>query len=312
MLSYRHAYHAGNHADVLKHLVLVLIARHMGEKDKPFWIIDTHAGAGGYSLESEHAQKRSEFVEGVARLWHATDVPSAVADYLDLVKQFNPGEKLRNYPGSPWLASKLLRADDRLRLFELHGSDSRQLKKLFSEGGRQIMVTNGDGLVGLKAVLPPPSRRGFVLIDPSYEMKSDYTAIPQSIQDALKRFAGGIYAVWYPQLARPDSRNFPDKLKKAAGSAEWLHVTLTPQRPPDNGIGMYGSGMFIINPPWTLAKSLRESLPWVAEKLGQEIKSGQQLPAGFRIELSSEIKLTPTTGAQPIERKRPNRRPNQA
>jgi 23S rRNA (adenine2030-N6)-methyltransferase len=306
MLSYRHAYHAGNHADVLKHLVLVQIARYMGSKDKPYWIIDTHAGAGGYSLESEHAKKRNEFVDGIARLWPVNDAPPEVADYLSLVKAFNPGEKLRNYPGSPWLSAQLLRPEDKLRLFELHSSDARQLKKLFKEGGRQIMVTDGDGLAGLKAVLPPPTRRGMVLIDPSYEIKTDYSLVPQALQDGLKRFADGTYAVWYPQLARPDSRNFPAKLKKAAGAAEWLHATLTPQRPPDSGIGMYGSGMFIVNPPWTLASSLKECLPWIADKLGQEIGNA----ANFRIETSADVKIAPTTRTQTIERKRPNRSPD--
>lgn len=331
MLSYRHAYHAGNHADVLKHLILVQIAQYMGSKDKAFWIIDTHAGAGGYSLESEHARKLSEFTEGVARIWRETDAPPAVVDYLNLVRQFNPGEKLRQYPGSPWLAAHCLRPEDRLRLFELHSADSRQLAKLFKDSPRQIAVSNTDGLAGLKAVLPPPPRRGLVLIDPSYEMKQDYSLVPQALQDALKRFAAGTYAVWYPQLAKPEPRQFPDRLKKAAGTAEWLHVTLTPRRPPDNGIGMYGSGMFIVNPPWTLAATLKECMPWIAEKLSLQ-NSDKDIPATFRIELSSDATATassdpstsrshgkldkahvaPTSGTQSIERKRPNRRTNQA
>jgi 23S rRNA (adenine2030-N6)-methyltransferase len=318
MLSYRHAYHAGNHADVLKHLILVLSARYMASKDKPFWIVDTHAGAGAYSLESEHARKLGEHAEGISRIWQAPNPPEAVADYLSLVKQFNPGEKLRQYPGSPWIASKLLRPEDRLRLFELHSVDARQLKKLFKDGGRQIMASDGDGLAGLKAVLPPPSRRGMVLIDPSYEDKKDYSLVPQALTEAMKRFADGTYAVWYPQLAKPEPRQFPDRLKKAAGAADWLHVTLTTRRPPDNGIGMYGSGMFLINPPWTLADQLKACLPWIAEKLSLE-SSGDHPPATFRIESSSDVgaakarptQAAPLTRQQPIERKRPNRRPNQ-
>lgn len=323
MLSYRHAYHAGNHADVLKHLVLIQIAEYLASKDKPFWLIDTHAGAGGYSLESEQARKVGEYLDGIGRLWNtvcgeSSTAPAAIQDYLTLVRRFNPGEKLRNYPGSPWLAAQCLRPDDRLRLFEMHSTDARLLKKLFAEGGRQIAVADTDGLAGLKALLPPPSRRGMVLIDPSYELKQDYTLIPQALQDALKRFATGTYAIWYPQLARPESRQFPDKLKRAVAGTEWLHVTLTPGTPPDNGIGMYGSGMFVVNPPWTLEATLKECLPWIAEQLARSPGTPEQTPAGFRIELSSADgksgrsgDLPPSRGREPVERKRPNRRTNQ-
>lgn len=301
MLSYRHAYHAGNHADVLKHLVLVHAAQYMASKGKPFWVIDTHAGAGGYSLESPHANKLSEYVDGVGRLWPMTDVPAALTDYMALVRSFNRGEKLRNYPGSPWIASKLLNTDDRLRLFELHSTDARALKKLFAEAGRQVMVSDTDGLAGLKALLPPPPRRALVLIDPSFEMKQDYTLVPQALQEGLKRFASGTFAIWYPQLAKPDSRHFPDKLKKAAGDAEWLHVTLSVRRPPDSGVGMYGSGMFIVNPPWTLGDTLESCMPWLSEQLAQDAS------AGFRIERS----VAPSTGSQPVQAKRSNRRTDQ-
>ena len=268
MLSYRHAYHAGNHADVLKHLVLVAIARYLGEKPTPFWIIDTHAGAGRYALDSAHASKLAEFREGIARLWNRDDLPTVAVDYLNEVKMLNPDGQLRHYPGSPWLAYQLLRKEDRLRLFELHTTDVKLLQEVFSGAGRQVSITAGDGFVGLKAMLPPPPRRALVLIDPSYETRDDYTRVVKGLQDALKRFATGTYAVWYPMLPKMESRELPGRLK-GLGATNWLHVTLEVAAPSREGFGMNGSGMFVINPPWTLAQTLREAMPKLTEILAQ-------------------------------------------
>jgi 23S rRNA (adenine2030-N6)-methyltransferase len=269
MLSYRHAFHAGNHADVLKHLILVQICHHMGQKDAPFWYVDTHSGAGRYALDSGHATKLAEHQTGVGQLWLRRDMPPAVAEYVEMVRGLNPDGKLRHYPGSPWLAWKLLRPQDRLRLFELHSTDVRLLQEIFKGAGRQATITAGDGFAGLKAVLPPPPRRALVLIDPSYEVKSDYADVRNGLSEALKRFSTGTYAVWYPQLAKPESRQLPDRLK-ALPVKNWLHATLSVGKPPKDGFGMYGSGMFIINPPWTLADTLHETLPWLVEVLGRE------------------------------------------
>lgn len=269
MLSYRHAFHAGNHADVLKHLILVQISRHLGQKDAPFWYVDTHAGAGRYTLESGHATKLSEFQTGIGKLWLRRDLPPVVADYVELVRGLNPDGKLRHYPGSPWFAWKTLRPQDRLRLFELHSTDGRLLQEAFKGAGRQVTITAGDGFAGLKAVLPPPPRRALVLIDPSYEVKSDYLNVKNGLAEALKRFATGTYAVWYPQLTKPESRQLPEKLKSLP-ARNWLHATLSVGKPAKDGFGMYGSGMFVINPPWTLADTLQETLPWLVEVLGQE------------------------------------------
>jgi 23S rRNA (adenine2030-N6)-methyltransferase len=266
MLSYRHAFHAGNHADVLKHLILVQILRYMIQKPVPFWGIDTHAGAGRYDLASEAARKLGEFREGIARLWLAPDAPPAVADYLEAVRELNPEGHLRHYPGSPWLIWRQLRQEDRLRLFELHGNEARTLSQTFRGAGRQTQVVAGDGLSLLKSLLPPPSRRGLVLIDPSYETKNDYIAVLQTLRDALKRFATGAYALWYPQLAKIESRQLPERLKKLPAN-DWLHVCLQVRAPITEHFGMYGSGMFILNPPWTLAQTLRETLPWLTRQL---------------------------------------------
>jgi len=279
MLSYRHAFHAGNHADVLKHCILIQIARYMAQKDAPFWIIDSHAGAGCYDLTSEHAQKLGEYRDGIGRLWQCPDLPPSIVEYVELVRHLNTGNALKRYPGSPWLAAQCLRPDDRLRLFEMHPSDLKLLQANFKNGGRRITVTAGDGFAGLKALLPPPSRRALILTDPSYETRHDYQNVVKAMEDALSRFATGTYAVWYPCLARTESRQLPEKLK-ALGAKNWLHSTLTVCKPARDGFGMHGSGMFVINPPWTLSETLQNALPRLAKILAQD--DG----AGFRIEQS--------------------------
>jgi len=268
MLSYRHAFHAGNHADVLKHLILLQIAEYLGEKPAPFWIIDTHAGAGRYALESAHASKLAEFKDGIGRLWEAKGLPPAAKDYVDMVRQLNPDGQLRHYPGSPWLARQMLRDGDRLRLYEMHTTDAKLLHECFQGSGREVAITDGDGFAGLKAVLPPPPRRALVLIDPSYETKGDYTAVIKALQEALKRFPTGTYALWYPMLSKLESRQLPEKLKRL-GCSNWLHATLEVKAPAKDGFGMNGSGMFVINPPWTLEKKLHETLPKLTELLAQ-------------------------------------------
>ena len=268
MLSYRHAFHAGNHADVLKHLILLQIAEYLGEKPAPFWIIDTHAGAGRYALESAHASKLAEFKDGIGRLWEAKGLPPAAKDYVDMVRQLNPDGQLRHYPGSPWLARQMLRDGDRLRLYEMHTTDAKLLHECFQGSGREVAITDGDGFAGLKAILPPPPRRALVLIDPSYETKGDYTAVIKALQEALKRFPTGTYALWYPMLSKLESRQLPDKLKRL-GCSNWLHATLEVKAPAKDGFGMNGSGMFVINPPWTLEKKLHETLPKLTELLAQ-------------------------------------------
>lgn len=269
MLSYRHSYHAGNHADVLKHLVLIQLLRHMAQKEKPFWVIDTHAGAGMYALDSEHASKLSEYEGGIGRLWTRDDLPAAVAAYVDEVRSLNADAQLRSYPGSPWLAQRALRAQDRLRLFELHSTDHRILASYFGHTGKQAIVYADDGFATLKALLPPPSKRALVLIDPSYELREDYGRVASVLKEALERFATGTYAVWHPLLPKPEARFLPQKLR-ALRCENWLHVTLNVRGPSSEGFGMHGSGMFIINPPWTLAATLKETMPWLTQALAED------------------------------------------
>ena len=275
MLSYRHAFHAGNHADVLKHLVLIELTRYLGQKDKPFWVVDTHAGAGAYALDSAHASKLAEYREGVGRLWERKDHPPAVADYMALVRRLNPSGGLKVYPGSPFFALWTLREQDRLRLFELHSKDARLLAENFAHAGKQVVVSPTDGFAGLKALLPPPPRRGLVLIDPSYEEKQDYERVVKALKEGLSRFSGGTYALWYPQLTRLEAHELPQRLKRLP--AKWLHVALRVREPAKDGFGMHGSGMFVINPPWTLHDTLAGVMPYLVSTLGSDSGAGYVL-----------------------------------
>ncbi len=273
MLSYRHAFHAGNHADVLKHLVLVQLTRYLGQKDKPFWVIDTHAGAGAYALDSGYAVKLAEYKEGIGRLWGRNDLPAALAEYVDLVRRLNPDRRLQAYPGSPYFALWTMREQDRLRLFELHSKDARLLLGNFQDAGKQVIVESTDGFAGLKALLPPPSRRALVLIDPSYEDKQDYERVFHTLKESLARFPGGTYALWYPQLTRLDAHELPQRLKRLAAK-NWLHVALRVNEPAKDSFGMHGSGMFILNPPWTLHATLAEVMPYLVQVLGLDAGAG--------------------------------------
>jgi 23S rRNA (adenine2030-N6)-methyltransferase len=269
MLSYRHAFHAGNHADVLKHFIEVQLLRYLAQKDKPFWYIDTHAGAGCYSLDSGYAVHNAEYESGIARLWDRDDLPAPLADYVAIVKHINPDGRLKLYPGSPLVALNVIRNQDRMRLFELHPTDSEILQQNFAGHGLQVLIQTADGFDALKALLPPPPRRALVLIDPSYEVKQDYKRVVEALRDGLKRFAGGVYAVWYPQLQRAEARQLPEQLKKLPVKS-WLHVVLSVQTPNEDGFGMHGSGMFIINPPWLLHGVLQEVMPYLVKVLGQD------------------------------------------
>ncbi len=277
MLSYRHSFHAGNHADVLKHFVLVQVLRYFNQKDKPYWYIDTHAGAGCFQLDSTHAQKTAEFETGISRLWSQAGLPPALADYLDQVKAANSGDRLRHYPGSPMIALQLLRPDDRLRLFELHSTDYKLLCNNLHDAGRRAAIKQSDGFLDLKSVLPPQPRRGLTLIDPSYEDKRDYVRVVAALKEAQSRFPTGTTIIWYPLLQRGDTRQMPEKLKKAA--PDWLNVALSVKAPAEDGFGMHGSGLFIVNPPWTLADTLRDTLPALTALLAQDDKASFSLEA---------------------------------
>lgn len=272
MFSYRHAFHAGNHADVLKHAILVHILDHFNLKDNPYWVIDTHAGAGIYDLTSEWAEKNGEFIDGLDRLLGSDEKPALITRYLEEVQHFNPDGVANYYPGSPWLALRALRDKDRLRLFEMHPSEIEVLKHNLAQQDKQAMrqtaVYETDGFSDLKALLPPPTRRGIVLIDPSYEDKHDYRKVMQTLEEGLKRFATGCYAVWYPLVQRREAQEMARALERL--KVQWTHATLTVCKPAKTGFGLHGSGMFVINPPYTLYGQLKLALPWLTKVLAQD------------------------------------------
>ena len=265
MLSYRHAFHAGNHADVLKHYMFSLVLAYMNQKPAPYWVVDTHAGAGMYALGGEFAQKNAEFKNGIARLFAAEHLPDSLQNFIALINSFNNNKPLNFYPGSPAIAESFLRRDDKLRLFELHPNDYKLLDENFSQKNRQIKIAQQDGFAGIKACLPPPTKRGVVLIDPPYELKEDYGRVVNCIKDSLTRFATGTYLVWYPLLQRPEPAAMVRNL--LALNTDFLHVELTVQAPNIAGYGMHGSGVFIVNPPYTLPKMLEETMPILRQLL---------------------------------------------
>jgi 23S rRNA (adenine2030-N6)-methyltransferase len=295
MFSYRHAFHAGNHADVLKHCVLLAILRHLTQKDTAFTVFDTHAGAGLYRLDGDYAQTSAEAAQGYLKLV-ASPPPAPVApalqDYLDLVASFNNKGSHKVYPGSPFIIQRLLRERDKLKLYELHPTDTKTLTANIAqlEAGRQVAILREDGFEGIKKFLPPPSRRGLVLCDPSYELKNDYARVAEMVADSLQRFATGTYAVWYPIIPRPEAHDLPRKLKTLANKAgkSWLGATLTVKSSKllqdDAGEvvrpGLPASGMFVINPPHTLKAELKLALPQMVEALQQDQHATFTLDSG--------------------------------
>lgn len=275
MLAYRHAFHAGNHADVLKHTVLTLVLRHMNGKPKPYRLIDTHAGAGGYSLQGPYARKKGEFERGIGRLLTLDALPVALADYVERVREFNPNGRVEQYPGSPAIARMLLRPGDQHRLFEIHPTDHRILQA-YVKGMKGVEVLDVDGFEGLKGQLPPPTRRAVVLMDPSYEGRADYGRVVTALRDATNRFAEGVYLVWYPIVNKLEAAQLPKRLISLAPKG-WLHVRMTVQPNSEPGFGLGGSGVFVINPPFTLFESLQDTMPFLVEALGQFAGAHHQL-----------------------------------
>jgi 23S rRNA (adenine2030-N6)-methyltransferase len=266
MLSYQHAYHAGNFADVLKHVVLVQVLAYLKKKDKPLCYIDTHAGSGDYKLNSGEAQKNREFLGGIGNLWEREDLPACVADYVNLIKQYNHYGQLTRYPGSPLIAAQLLGDKGRLFLYELHTSESRLLNDLFKKDKRS-KVFRADGLRDSLGLLPPKENRGLILIDPSYEIKSEYRAVVDALKDMHKRFATGCYCLWYPVVARKRNQ-YMERALQTSGIKNIQLFELGIQADSD-GFGMTACGMVVINPPWTLLADMQQVLPWLAETLGE-------------------------------------------
>ncbi len=270
MLSYRHAFHAGNHADVLKHIVLLQVLDYMKQKDAPFLYVDTHSGAGLYDLHSEWASKKAEYKTGISHLWKAADLLPEVQPYMDIIHQLNAEGKLKIYPGSPWIAYQSLRPCDRARLFELHPNEYTCLSENFSRQ-RNIKIGKSDGFQALSAVLPPASRRAVILIDPPYEVKSDYQTVVSSLKEACRRFNSGVYMIWYPVV----NRKTVDKLERDLVSSGIRNIQLfeLAVKEDTDESGMTASGMIVINPPWKLKQTMQKILPWLEKKLCADQKA---------------------------------------
>jgi 23S rRNA (adenine2030-N6)-methyltransferase len=273
MFAYRHAFHAGNHADVLKHIALIHALELMQKKEGPVWVVDTHAGAGLYKLNSALVRDKAEWPSGIGKLWPLKQTPSSVARYLELIRGFNKSGKLLHYPGSPLIIQTLLRADDRLRAYEMHPSDIGPLQLALKGAPRQVKAERKDGFAQLRALLPPASRRGLILIDPPYELREDYRHVVSALRESLARFATGVYMIWYPRIARFQVDRLVRQIEGLKPAA-LLHAALTVRGPLKDGLGLQGSGVLVINPPYGLKESLEEALPFLAEVLGQDARAG--------------------------------------
>jgi 23S rRNA (adenine2030-N6)-methyltransferase len=265
LLSYRHSFHAGNFADVIKHVVIVEILEYFTKKDKSFEYIDTHAGAGLFNLNSEHTTKLQEYANGIGKL-DADDWPE-VASYFSIIQSFNESGCLDYYPGSPVIAKYLLRGQDKAWLYELHPADFNLLQNSIGRD-RRIRVRQEDGFKSLLGIVPPVSRRAFVLIDPPYEIKTDYDTVYITVTLAHKKFATGTYAIWYPVVDRHRIVQLEKKfINSGMKNIQRFELALT----ADSGHrGMTASGMIVINPPWTLMDKMSRLFPRLVDTLGED------------------------------------------
>jgi len=279
-MNYRHAYHAGNFADVVKHAILALVITHLKRKATPFRVIDTHAGAGIYDLRAEAAQKTGEWQNGIGRLIgpEAPPIPAGPSQilkpYLDIVRAMNPAGQLLRYPGSPRLARALMRAGDQLVASELHPEDGAALAALFARDP-DTKVLRLDGWMALRSLLPPRERRGVILIDPPFEEAGDLDRLREGLRQAVERFATGIYLLWYP-IKDTEPIAALERSLLADGHARLLKVELS-IRPPRSPDVLNGAGLFILNPPYLLDETLRQLVPFLAGRLAQGPKGASQV-----------------------------------
>jgi 23S rRNA (adenine2030-N6)-methyltransferase len=274
LLAYRHLFHAGNFADVLKHALLVRLLRALAEKEKPFFYLDTHAGTGRYDLRHDWAAKAREYANGIGKIRDLTDAPKALSGYLSAVQVENPDGKLRFYPGSPRIARGLIRPGDRMVLTELNKRDCAELEAMFS-GDRQVQVRCMDGYQALRAYLPPRERRGLVLLDSSFDRAGEFARITEALVDACRRWATGIYAIWYPLMEPAAMRRFErDLIATGIRRILQLEITIAPE---GRTATMRGCGMLIVNPPWKLDGAARPLLAWLASALAQSGSGGSSV-----------------------------------
>lgn len=279
MLSYQHAYHAGNIADVLKHAVLCSVIDYMVQKDKPFYFHDTHAGRGLYPFSLKEMQKTREHEQGIQKLWPvllAGNYPASLKPYVTALRDFNTNDNITRYPGSGLFAHTLMRSDDRLMLTELHPGEFTSLREN-TRALDNVTVQKTDAWAGLRAALPPLEKRGAILIDPSYELKNEHQQVIDAMREALTRFATGVYLIWYPLISGDDPAQalLPKKLLRGIQQldpASLLRLELCVAR-SETRSGLYGSGMLVINAPWQLDKAMKEALPFLHKQLAEEAQA---------------------------------------
>ena len=259
MLSYQHGFHAGNFADVHKHMILTSILEALNLKDKPWSYLETYSGCALYDLADDKAQKTGEYLGGIGKIWNGENVPAAILGYIAQVQAVNPGKALKFYPGSPSIASMLARTTDRLAMMELHPAEFQRVKQHF-RGQSQVAVHHRDGYEGVLSLMPPKPNRGLVLIDPSYEVKSEYKQVAKFVQQLLGRWSNGSIAIWYPILKAGQHQGMVDNIV-ASGARRVYQSEFYVQ-----GSGsqrMFGSGMLLINPPWQLDQKIAVVMPWL-------------------------------------------------
>ncbi len=274
-MNYRHAYHAGNFADVIKHMVLVALVDALKQKATPFGYVDTHAGRGRYDLRSVEARKTAEADDGFGVLRTATGLPPLLWKWLEVVRACNEGDDLRHYPGSPWIAAHLMRDTDSAQLCELHPEEAAALRQVFHHDPR-VHVHGRDGYEAMKALLPPKEKRGLVLIDPPFEaQEAEFRLIEKSLKAALEKWPTGMYAVWYPIKQRSHVQPFHRWLTRCGAKRVLMAELLL--HPDDSPLRLNGSGMVIVNAPWKLDETLRDSLKVLPRMLGKPGESEYRL-----------------------------------
>ena len=262
MLSYRHGYHAGNAADVLKHFILTYVLDYIKKKDKGFIFIDSHAGAGKYLISDPYMQKNKEYLQGIKKILQLKNDNIFLKKYLDLIKSINFNSDLKIYPGSCFLAARSLRPNDNLYFFELHPKEFLNLKKNFENDSR-VIIENRDSYLRLNKLLPPKEKRAVILIDPSYELKDEYEKVSEMLSDCYKKFPLGVYIIWYPVLKNKKSEKFIfNVLKKKYKNLS--HVEMITD---NSNSGMQGSGLFILNCPWSIENDIKKSLETIFDCL---------------------------------------------
>lgn len=267
-MNYRHAYHAGGFADVFKHFVLTLLLQKLAEKDKPFRAIDTHGGIGLYDLSQQEAQKTKEYEQGITKLLLQEKIDPLFQPYCEVIRQLNTYHtQIKTYPGSPWIIRQFLRPGDTLQVSELHPQDYQVLKNLFAHDS-QVQTFHQDGYISLKAFLPPVERRGLILIDPPFEERNEFGSLVKGVKEAYRRFATGIYCIWFPIKEYPPIQRFYKDLQALkVPNILTVEYVVNPKFP---AASYNGCGLIIINPPWQIDIQLAKGLPLLLNYLGHD------------------------------------------